>query len=152
MSTTQIGQTEIDQLIADEFGVNADYVSELLKQFERDRSSVDEEWRSFFDELLSNGRVATDLVTVAPSDRTTPAKRIQSTSTVVPRGGIQATYEWGRETATPGREPLPEAAAPVPAVQPQAPPVVAEEAVERIPIRGPALRIAENMEASLGVP
>src|SRR5213083_3057493 len=126
MSTTQIGQTEINRLIADEFGVNADYVSELLKQFERDRSSVDEEWRSFFNELLSNGRVATDVVTVAPSDRTTPAKRIQSTSTVVPRGGIQATYEWGRETATPAREPLPEAAAaPVPAVQPQAPPVVA---------------------------
>src|SRR5947207_15205570 len=118
MSTTQIGQTEIDRLIADEFGVNADYVSELLKQFERDRSSVDEEWRSFFDELLSNGRLGTDVVTVAASDGTTPAKRIQSISTAVAPGGIQATYEWGRGAATPAREPLHEAAVPVSAAQP----------------------------------
>src|SRR2546425_9497831 len=100
MSTTQIGQKEIDRLIADEFGVNADYVSELVKQFERDRSSVDEEWRSFFDDLLSNGRAGIEVATVEPSDGATPAKRTQSISTAVASGGIQATYEWGRETAT----------------------------------------------------
>ena len=152
MSTTQVSQTEIDQLIADEFGVNADYVNELLKQFERDPSSVDEEWRSFFDGLLRNGSVGTEVVIVAPSDEATPAKHTQSTSTAVGPGVIQATYEWGRQAATPAREPLPEVAVAVPATQPQAEPVAAEEAVERIPIRGPALRIAENMEASLAVP
>jgi multifunctional 2-oxoglutarate metabolism enzyme len=157
MSRTQIGQTEINQLIADEFGVNADYVSELFEQFERDRSSVDEEWRSFFDELLSNARVGTEVAAVAPSEGNTPAKPTQSAPIDGAPRGIQATYEWGREAATPAREPVREAAVPVqaapaPATQPQAPPVAAEEAVERIPIRGPALRIAENMEASLGVP
>ena len=59
-TTTRISQPELDQLIADEFGVNADYVSELLAQFERDRSSVDDEWRLFFEGLLSNGSAATE--------------------------------------------------------------------------------------------
>ncbi|HLF85313.1 MAG TPA: hypothetical protein VI837_14155, partial [Blastocatellia bacterium] len=60
MATSEVQRAKIDQLIADEFGVNADYVSELLSQFERDRSSVDDDWRSFFDELLSNGRSVTE--------------------------------------------------------------------------------------------
>ena len=76
MSTTQISQTEIDQLIADEFGVNADYVSELLKQFEHDRTSVDQEWSSFFEELLSNGRVGTEGA-AAPSGSSTSPKPSQ---------------------------------------------------------------------------
>ena len=54
-TSRQMTEAELDQLIADEFGVNADYVSELFSQFERDRSSVDEEWRSVFDELVNNG-------------------------------------------------------------------------------------------------
>ncbi|MEK6321480.1 MAG: multifunctional oxoglutarate decarboxylase/oxoglutarate dehydrogenase thiamine pyrophosphate-binding subunit/dihydrolipoyllysine-residue succinyltransferase subunit [Acidobacteriota bacterium] len=151
MSTRQASHAEIDQLIADEFGVNADYVSGLLLQFERDRSSVDEEWRSFFEELLSNGRVRTEVVTVAPSAGAAPTERAQPTSIHVTPGVIHETYEWGREAATPAREAAPEAAVPDPATQSQAAPVAAD-AVERIPIRGPALRIAENMEASLAVP
>jgi hypothetical protein len=97
MATYGISQAERDQLIADEFGVNADYVSDLLSQFERDPSSVDEEWRSFFDELLTNGRVyAQDqpgLSTVQPAlsggAETVPIR--------VSPGPIHATYDWGRE-------------------------------------------------------
>src|SRR4030095_9697571 len=123
MSTTQISQTEIDQLIADEFGVNADYVSELLKQFERDRSSVDQEWSSFFEELLRNGSLNSDSTAAVTSDRTAPSKPTQATPSSGTAGRIQATYEWGREAATPAREPVAEAAVPVPAPQPHAPPV-----------------------------
>ena len=154
MKPSETRVQEIDQMIADEFGVNADYVSELLAQFERDRSSVDDEWRSFFDELLTNGRVVTE---ARPAAQAEPAaiERAQPASVRVASDAIQATYEWGREAAKPARESAQEAAAPAPAppAQPKAAAVAAEaETVERIPIRGPALRIAENMEASLAVP
>src|SRR5687767_11761801 len=55
-TTRQMSQTELDQLIADEFGVNADYVSVLLHQFEQNPASVDEEWREYFNELLGKDR------------------------------------------------------------------------------------------------
>src|SRR6266705_2570567 len=153
MATREASQAEIDQLIADEFGVNADYVSELLAQFERDRSSVDDEWRSFFEELLSNGSDATETATAEPAVGPAPIERAQPASIRVAPGVIQATYEWGREAAKPSRESAQQGVAPAPATQPQPPSAAAEGgAVERIPIRGPALRIAENMEASLAVP
>src|SRR5437773_1102807 len=90
--TTTTTKMRADQLIADEFGVNADYVSELLEQFERDPSSVDEEWRSVFDELLNNGRVTTDSPTSSPlSTQKAPAPVQQGP------GVIQSTYDWGKE-------------------------------------------------------
>src|SRR5690242_380763 len=51
----EVNRTEIAQIIADEFGVNATYVNDLYQQFEQNRSSVDEEWRSYFEELLADG-------------------------------------------------------------------------------------------------
>ena len=143
MATPNLSQSERDQLIADEFGVNADYVSDLLSQFERDPSSVDEEWRSVFDELLSNGRVITEVQPVPTVERA-PA---QGEGSGAP-GVIHATYEWGDEAPAPesAREAATTTAAPATPQQEQT------VAVERIPIRGPALRIAENMEASLAVP
>ncbi|HXF41138.1 MAG TPA: multifunctional oxoglutarate decarboxylase/oxoglutarate dehydrogenase thiamine pyrophosphate-binding subunit/dihydrolipoyllysine-residue succinyltransferase subunit, partial [Blastocatellia bacterium] len=137
MATKPITQSERDQLIADEFGVNADYVGELLQQFERDPSSVDDQWRSLFDELLRNGRVVTDATPPAPVDRTSP-----NDGSALSSGVTQAAYDWSTKAATPS----PGA---VPPIQQSAAP---EPGVERIPIRGPALRIAENMEASLAVP
>src|SRR5215208_1887554 len=58
MTIRQMNQAQLDQIIADEFGVNADYVGEILKQFERNPTSVDAEWRSYFDELLDDGHTA----------------------------------------------------------------------------------------------
>ena len=152
MATSEIERKGIDQLIADEFGVNADYVSELLAQFERDRSSVDDEWRSFFDELLADRRIVPEVKSVAPAIE--PAASEKTEPAFTQPDAIQATYEWGRETAKPAESPLatPPPVAPS-AAQPAVAPMAAEaETVERIPIRGPALRIAENMEASLAVP
>ena len=138
MATRPITQTERDQLIADEFGVNADYVGELLQQFERDPSSVDDQWRSLFDELLRNGRVVTDATPQETrEDRNLPHDGRASSS-----GVTQTAYDWSSKAATPS----PVA---VPRIQQSAAP---EPGVDRIAIRGPALRIAENMEASLGVP
>src|SRR6185369_15998487 len=138
MATRPITQIERDRLIADEFGVNADYVGDLLQQFERDPSSVDDQWRSLFDELLRNGRVVTEDARFALEDRTSPDDgRAYSAP-----GVIQATYDWSSKAAAPSSAPAP----------PLPPSPAPEPGVERIPIRGPALRIAENMEASLAVP
>ncbi|HEY3139387.1 MAG TPA: hypothetical protein VGL29_25430, partial [Blastocatellia bacterium] len=149
---------QVEQLIADEFGVNADYVSELLSRFEEDPSSVDDEWRSLFDELLENGRVVTEPETAEPQGPAT--RRAQPTSINVSPPVIHATYEWGRQAAAPAPEREPETQEPEPAREATAPTPAAPaqtrateaETAERIPIRGPALRIAENMEASLAVP
>jgi multifunctional 2-oxoglutarate metabolism enzyme len=183
MSTNdQTDRPQLDQLIEDEFGVNADYVGELFQQFESDPGSVDEEWRAFFKEILANGSAAAD------GDRSTGTRRSEagrgkggppetvgssaasgraqteaataagalkesiepsisppstaadpSSSTTVPMGSV----------ATPapiGRHPAPSAASPAVAATSES------TADERIAIKGPALRIAQNMETSLGVP
>src|SRR5439155_18260642 len=41
-----------------DFGVNAGLVSELAGMYLHDRSSVDEQWRAYFDALLGGGEVA----------------------------------------------------------------------------------------------
>ncbi|HJQ70396.1 MAG TPA: multifunctional oxoglutarate decarboxylase/oxoglutarate dehydrogenase thiamine pyrophosphate-binding subunit/dihydrolipoyllysine-residue succinyltransferase subunit [Blastocatellia bacterium] len=151
MTTTRtMSQTELDQLIADEFGVNADYVSVLLAQFEQNPASVDEEWREYFNELLGDGATgdggARQATESAVAEKPSPAS--------------QPVAQSEQQTAAVAAEPKP-AASPQPAAQPQATAQTAAaqtataagtEAVERIPIRGPALRIAENMEESLAVP
>jgi len=158
--TTTMTKAHADKLIADEFGVNADYVSELFSQFERDPSSVDVEWRSVFDELLNNGRVVTE-------DESSPfdaaSGQAEPKPAGVSTGVIHSTYDWGKqgdgktgrrgngaigETGQVEQHETTAAAAPATGGKEPAAPV----AVERIPIRGPALRIAENMEASLAVP
>ncbi|HKS41571.1 MAG TPA: multifunctional oxoglutarate decarboxylase/oxoglutarate dehydrogenase thiamine pyrophosphate-binding subunit/dihydrolipoyllysine-residue succinyltransferase subunit [Blastocatellia bacterium] len=144
-TTRQMNQAELDQLIADEFGVNADYVSELLQQFRRNPASVDGEWRSYFDELFTDGQPANQTSVQANA----PAQASQSSR------ALQPTYDWGAQPVAPAVEaPAPQAPAPAPqpAAQQTQPVAPQAETVERIPIRGPALRLAENMEASLAVP
>src|SRR5215467_6497934 len=43
---------EIASRIADEFGANATYVEDLLRQFQHNPNSVDEEWGDYFQSLL----------------------------------------------------------------------------------------------------
>ncbi len=109
--TTGIKQAQIDQLIADEFGVNADYVLELLRAFQQNPASVGEEWREYF----------IDLVGDSPTDQ---PQQVVAPARVEQRAQPQAT--------------------------PQPAPQIIEG--EMIPLRGAALKIAENMEASLAVP
>jgi multifunctional 2-oxoglutarate metabolism enzyme len=146
-------QAEIDQLIADEFGVNADYVGELLGRYQRDRSAVDDDWGSFFDDLLSNGRVATETEAGTLVGGPSVGGRGNPAAAPVASGAIQAPYQWGSKTPAASSDSVPEAAAQAPTTRPKGAPVTEEtEGVERIPIRGPALRIAQNMETSLAVP
>ncbi len=136
-----MNQAELDQLISDEFGVNADYVSELLTQFRRNPASVDGDWRSYFDELFTDGHQANQI---------SPPQQSRT---------LQPTYDWGAQSAAPetsaAQVPAAQVSAPqtsVPETQPPAVQPQQAETVERVAMRGPALRIAENMEASLAVP
>src|SRR5499426_4630460 len=44
---------EIASRIADDFGANATYVEDLLRQFQHNPNSVDEEWGDYFQSLLA---------------------------------------------------------------------------------------------------
>ncbi len=125
-------QTDLSEMIADEFGPNASYVEGLLNRFRSNPDLVDDSWRSYFSELLGdgaspqqhasgNGRTA---AVVAPDAEVRPPVKAEEG-----RAASAAAPE--RKTAT------------VPS---------GETSVEVIPIRGAALKIVENMETSLSVP
>jgi len=107
----------IDQTIADEFGVNADYVGDLFQQFEQNPLAVDEEWREFFSELLRG----------SDGGSTTYAR--EPAGTAIEVAAPQQAHEESR-----------------------AQPVEPDVEPDMVQLKGPALRIAQNMEASLAVP
>src|SRR5262245_19641766 len=112
---------EIASRIADDFGANATYVEDLLRQFQHNSKSVDEEWGDYCQSLLGgDGSVKVESATGA--------------------AGAQATAEHSAPAAT------------TPATAPQPAQPAETTTGERIPIRGPALKIVENMESSLAVP
>jgi 2-oxoglutarate dehydrogenase E1 component len=119
----------LSELIAENFGANATYVETLLARWRSDPALVDESWRTYFDELID-----------ANGDAETPAAPTASTAKPETAGdGMVAAPARTKESkAEP--EPRPKTSA---AIEPSA---------EAIPIRGPALKIVENMEASLAVP
>src|SRR5689334_19185270 len=97
-TTRQMTEAELDELIAEEFGVNADYVSELLLQYTRNPHSVDEEWRGYFAELLSNGNPSTDHAGNGSAARPAPA---EAQLPATPEGSniLHADYNWGTQPA-----------------------------------------------------
>lgn len=119
---SQQNKPDLSQVIAEEFGANATYVEGLLERFRSNPDLVDESWRSYFSELDGNGAKAT--VTATDGD------------------GAIATNQVSAAPAT----------APVRAPEPKPAPAPPPADAEAIPIRGPALKIVENMESSLHVP
>ncbi len=110
---------EIAGRIADDFGANATYVEDLLRQFQHNPNSIDEEWGDYFQSLLGDdGSVKTE------------------SGTTNGAAAVQVRAEQPAAAATP--RPAPAAAEPT--------------VGERTQIRGPALKIVENMESSLRVP
>src|SRR5882724_3887745 len=114
-------ETELSQIISDEFGSNASYVVELLNQFQANPAHVDEEWREYFYKLVGDGNG-----TAKPAKSKTESKPAEPAQSAV---SVTA--------ATPAK----------PATK-----VEVSPGAERLPIRGGALKIAENMEQSLAVP
>lgn len=110
---------EIANTIANDFGANATYVEDLLRQFQHNPHSVGDEWGAYFTSLLgSNGAAKAEPQTVG-----------SVTAQIAKPSGNGAA-----------------------AAQPQAEAPAAVIAGEHLQIRGPALKIVENMETSLTVP
>jgi 2-oxoglutarate decarboxylase len=127
-------KTDFSEIIAENFGANATYVETLLARFRSDPTLVDESWRAYFEELLGNGQPA--VMSEPPAIAGGPkVERGEAAPEMRPSGdGSRAAV------ATPQK------------IVPPAPTAEAEAARQAIPIRGPALKIVENMEASLAVP
>jgi 2-oxoglutarate decarboxylase len=125
-------RTDLSQIIAENFGANATYVEGLLSRFRSNPDLVDESWRAYFTELLSDGTGTAQPVEQSPGDN------------------------GARLAAAQARTPMAEAVAPArieprPTAEPK-PAATSDEGSEAIPLRGAALKIVENMEASLSVP
>lgn len=113
-------------------GFNTGYVEELYRQYLENPESVSESWRDFFaDYRPSESFIAA--VEARPSPAPSEAEGL----------AVKPSPPVGRES---GDGALPEPIVPASA------PEQKEEDVELKPLRGPAAKIVENMEASLGVP
>jgi 2-oxoglutarate decarboxylase len=122
-------ERDIASLIANDFGANATYVEDLMRQFQHNPDSVGEEWGEYFQSII--GRDG------AP----------RTEHRLVNDGGARAAA--AQQSAAKTNQPMQVTAQ----VAAQPAPVSAEHLVgERMQIRGPALKIVENMEASLAVP
>ena len=124
MAQEQI-KTDFSEIIAENFGANATYVETLLARWQSNPSLVDESWRAYFEELIgANG----DGVRAAKAETPT-APQSDGDGAVVAKTQAQRSES----------RPVGKAVGPAPRT-------------EVIPIRGAALKIVENMEASLAVP
>ncbi|HYJ46828.1 MAG TPA: 2-oxo acid dehydrogenase subunit E2, partial [Pyrinomonadaceae bacterium] len=135
----QQNSTDISEFIAENFGANATYVEGLLSRFRNDPALVDESWRAYFTELLDG----------AQTQENGRAQATTSPRTGSGDGGASAGGAAAPRTApTTNTTTAPAAATAAPARQP----APAETVENATPIRGGALKIVENMEASLSVP
>ena len=124
-------KADLSEVIAENFGANATYVEGLLSRFRSNPELVDESWRAYFAELLGDGH---EPAASAGSENE------RSTAAV-------AVPEPAKPAASVAAKPAP---AKIAEAQPTPPP--ATTGIESQPIRGAALKIVENMEASISVP
>ena len=121
-------KTDLSETIAEEFGANAEYVQTLLERFRGNPSLVDDSWQTYFRSLLGDDAAINQ-------SSGNGAKVMQ-----VDGDGLASTEKASTTAAATAKQTK---AAPVPTVDADA---------EVSPIRGPALKIVENMETSLSVP
>src|SRR5688572_22848351 len=128
--------TDVSEMIAEEFGANAEYVQGLLERFRTNPDLVDDSWRSYFSEILGDGASA-----MPPAGNGGGA--VVAGSAAEPRTAAATEPRSVRKETS---------AAPAPA--PERKPVEARPPAdaEVVPLRGTALKIVENMESSLHVP
>ncbi len=113
------------------FGPNAWLVDDMYEEYRSDPASVSESWREFFHDYQPPGATPNGTVTAAPAPP-------MSSAPVAPAVVAPAA------TAAPTSSPVPSPSAGAGRSEPSGDRPVA--------LRGAAARIADNMEASLGVP
>ena len=132
-------------------GFNTGYIEELYKQYLDDPNSVSESWREFFADYHPDA----SFMAATPS-RTTPSgdgEQATPKAPTVPDDAQQPAdrVEPAPEPEAPTQPPSGDGAARRP-VMPASAPAVDEDHAEVNAIRGPAAKIVENMEDSIGVP
>ena len=126
MAVADIKENELSERILEEYGINADYVRELLGQYRTDPNLVPADWREYFATLTAAGAPAV----AKPSEAPKPSPPAAANLTPGPSpAGSPSDDRSAREgwRGQPSRG-------------------------EVQPIRGAALQIAQNMKASLEVP
>lgn len=121
---SQQAKPDVTEVIAEEFGANADYVQGLFDRFRSSPDLVDDSWRAYFTELVG------DSFPAIPSGNGAKAAPAE----------VEAPVASAPAAAT----------APAPKKEVVTSQPVSQGEVEII--RGPALKIVENMETSLTVP
>ena len=142
-------KTDLSEVIAENFGANATYVEGLLGRFRSNPESVDESWRSYFTELLGDPAASTQQETSNNGGVALPQGDGVAASAL---GGDGRDGRKTVATTISNAGPATAAAAEVKHSAPAPAQPASEQQVEIIPIRGAALKIVENMEASLSVP
>ncbi len=127
---------DLSEIIAEEFGANAEYVQGLLERFRTNPDLVDDSWQSYFNEILGDGAGP------APTSG-------NGAGAAVAEPAVEPRTEPATETRTVRKE-TGAAAAPAPERKPVEASLPAD--AEIVPLRGTALKIVENMESSLRVP
>ncbi|HLN99088.1 MAG TPA: multifunctional oxoglutarate decarboxylase/oxoglutarate dehydrogenase thiamine pyrophosphate-binding subunit/dihydrolipoyllysine-residue succinyltransferase subunit [Pyrinomonadaceae bacterium] len=139
-------RTDLSEVIAENFGANATYVEGLLGRFRSNPELVDESWRAYFVELLGDGGAG------ETKESTAPAVEQTSESRVADNGGGSVPRTAVAEATAPAKSATPAKSAAAPTTIAAKQSSAGVETLETIPIRGGALKIVENMEASLSVP
>ena len=131
-------------------GFNTGYIEELYKQYQEDPDSVSEGWKEFFADYHPDE----SFVAATPSapQETPPAESPEATGDGEPSEpeAKEAPSRPAPRPTTPPKEPSGDGAAR--AVTPASAPAAPDDQVEVHALRGPAAKIVENMEDSLGVP
>lgn len=127
-------KSDLSELIAESFGPNSTYVEGLLSRFRTNPESVDESWRAYFLELLGDGDGA-----VTPAEPKANGRPVTIPPEPAPEPVRDPSPASAKAATARAPKPLPEKPKP-------------DTDVEVIPIRGAALKIVENMEASIAVP
>ncbi len=140
MELAHSNRSDLSELIAENFGPNATYVEGLLARFRSNPELVDESWRAYFTELIGGTDGAGALSEASDNGRSASAPAI----------GLEATPGSSAKAAAPAKSKAAVAPTAEPTPTSTAQPVDTD--AEIIPIRGSALKIVENMEASLSVP
>ena len=126
----------MDEMEKDSFGPNMWLVDEMYRRYQENPKAVSESWQEFFEGYTPSGAKAGR--PSAPSSAPSPASPASPATTP-------------SAPASPATSPsAPAAEAPVPLTPPPSSPPA--EPSDATPLKGVAARIAQNMEASLGVP
>src|SRR5690349_10269118 len=130
----------LDALVGD-FGGNYFFALDLLEDFRKDPGSVDPSWREYFARITGAPPSSPKMTTSAGPNAVTPAT-VEPAVNPAPAPAVTAPVQLVRTETQ---------AVAVPKSKALAAPAILPGDIAQ-PIRGGAMRIVENMEASLTVP